>query len=278
MTAGIDPLEHALRVVLERASSRPEIGLVLGSGWGSFAASLNDATRIAYSEIPGFPEPGVAGHVGQLVLGRIGRAPVAVLQGRFHYYEGHSLATTTLPVRLLARLGVRRLILTAAVGGIRPDLQPGDFVCLTDHLNLLGHNPLRGPHEDPLGPRFPDMSQVYDPRLRSLATEAAAHLGIPLLTGVYAAMPGPSYETPAEIRMLRTLGADVVGMSVVPEAIVARQMGVEVLGLALVSNAAAGVSAQPIDHAEVLAAGRAAAGRIDALLRAIVESLEGPNP
>ena len=272
----MDPLatrDAAVAAIREKSPAQTEIGLVLGSGWGAFADAVSPATRIPYSAIPGFPEPRVAGHAGQLVLGRVGPADLAILQGRFHYYEGHDPATTTQPIRVLAALGVRRLILTAAVGGIRPDLRPGHFVCLTDHLNLLGVNPLRGPHDHRLGPRFPDMSQVYDPRLRALAAQAADELGITLQSGVYAAMPGPSYETPAEIRMLRILGADVVGMSVVPEAIVARQLGLEVLGLALVSNAAAGVTERPIDHADVLAAGQAAGEKMTALLNAIVGAL-----
>ncbi len=266
-------VDEAVRAILARGRPAPLVGLVLGSGWGEFADSVENAAAIPYPEIPGFPSPAVPGHAGRLILGQIDHTPVAVLQGRFHFYEGHDLTTTTLPVRVLARLGVQKLILTAATGGIRSDLQPGDFLCISDHLNLMGANPLRGPHCEELGARFPDMSQVYSPHLRKMALQAAERLGLIMSEGVYAALPGPSYETPAEIRMLRTLGADVVGMSTVPEAIVARQMGLEVLGLALVSNAAAGVTDQPIDHAEVLAAGNAAAGRMNGLLNLIVKNM-----
>ena len=247
--------------------------MVLGSGWGEFANDLENAQAIPYTQIPGFPVPSVAGHAGNLVLGQVGSTQVAVLQGRFHYYEGHELALTTLPIRVLKQLGVRTIILTAATGGIRTDLRPGDLVCISDHLNLMGVNPLRGPHGQELGARFPDMSQVYSPTLRELAIRSANRLAITMQQGIYAALPGPSYETPAEIRMLRTLGADVVGMSTVPEAIVARQEGLEVLGLALVTNAAAGVTDQKIDHADVLAAGNSAASRLKELLATIIKGL-----
>jgi purine-nucleoside phosphorylase len=199
------------------------------------------------------------------------------LQGRFHYYEGHDLDAVTFPVRMLRRLGVGTLILTAAAGGVGAGLKPGDLVCLSDHLNLIGHNPLRGPNDDRLGVRFPDMSEVYSSRLRVLADEEARGLGMALKSGVYACMPGPSYETPAEIRMLRTLGADVVGMSTVPEAIVARHSGMEVLAFALVSNAAAGVVATPIHHDEVLRAGREAAPRLGALIEGVIRRLIREN-
>ena len=211
---------------------------------------------IPYGQIPYFPRPSVAGHGGHLVAGTLSGAGVLILQGRFHYYEGHDLDAVTFPVRVLQRLGVRTLILTAATGGITPDLRPGDLVCLADHLNLIGLNPLRGPNDDRLGTRFPDMTEVYSARLRALALEEAERLGVAPTLGVYACLPGPSYETPAEIRMLRTLGADVVGMSTVPEAIVARHAGMDVLAFALVTNAAAGVTGAPITHDEVLAAGR----------------------
>jgi purine-nucleoside phosphorylase len=198
---------------------------------------------------------------------------VLILQGRVHYYEGHDLDAVTFPVRVLQCLGVRTLILTAATGGIRPDLRPGALVCLADHLNLIGLNPLRGPNDDRLGTRFPDMTEVYSARLRALALEEAERLGVSLTLGVYASMPGPSYETPAEIRMLRTLGADLVGMSTVPEAIVARHAGMDVLALALVSNAAAGVTGAPITHDEVLAAGRHATPLLAGLIEGVVKRL-----
>ena len=233
---------------------------------------------IPYAKIPHFPVPSVAGHAGNLVVGKLDGASVLMLQGRFHYYEGHPLQVVTFPVRVLQFLGVRTLILTAATGGIRSELRPGNLVCLSDHLNLLGTNPLRGPHDDRLGPRFPDMTEVYSKRLRSLARDEGKRLGINLIAGVYACLPGPSYETPAEIRMLQALGADVVGMSTVPEAIVARQAGIEVLAFALVTNAAAGVTGTPINHGEVLEAGKKATPLLGKLIRRVVLRLSGIEP
>jgi purine-nucleoside phosphorylase len=248
----------------------PKIAVVLGSGLGAFADCLQSRQSLSYANIPHFPPPTVAGHQGNLVIGTAEGVPVAVLQGRFHYYEGHELEMVTFPVRVLRALGVETLILTAATGGIRGDLRPGDIMVLSDHLNLLGTNPLRGPNDDRLGTRFPDMSAVYSPALRKLATEAAERLGFVTPTGVYASMPGPSYETPAEIRMLRTLGADVVGMSTVPEATVARHCGMQVLAFAVVSNWAAGISDMPITHQEVLEAGRQVEGRLASLLTRVL--------
>jgi purine-nucleoside phosphorylase len=217
---------------------------------------LTDTIAIPYREIPHFPSTTVAGHSGQVLLGNLSGYPTLMFQGRFHYYEGHNLETVTFPMRVLQQLKIPRLILTAATGGIRVDLRPGSVVVLTDHLNLIGQNPLRGLADPRLGTRFPDMTEVYSKRLREIALEEAARIDLELTPGVYACLPGPSYETPAEIRMLRALGADVVGMSTVPEAIVARHAGIEVLALALVSNAAAGVLGTPITHDEVLEAGR----------------------
>jgi purine-nucleoside phosphorylase len=216
----------------------------------------------------------VAGHRGALVVGTAESARVAVLQGRFHYYEGHDLESVTFPIRVLRALGVETLILTAATGGIRADLRPGDLLALSDHLNLIGVNPLRGPNDERLGVRFPDMTEVYSARLRSWAVEEAKSLGINMPTGVYACMPGPSYETPAEIRMLRTLGADVVGMSTVPEAIVARHSGMDVLALAIVSNWAAGIGATPITHQEVLEAGRQVEDKLASVLTRVLARIE----
>ena len=266
--------ESALAVA-ERVPVFPRIAVVLGSGMAGFADAMEDRDSIPYDLIPHFPRPTVEGHHGNLVIGRIGSVPVAALQGRFHSYEGHDLAAVTFPVRVLRAMGVETLILTAATGGIRADLRPGDLMALSDHLNLLGANPLRGPNDERLGPRFPDMGSVYAPRLRALAIEEAASLGLALTEGVYAALPGPSYETPAEVRMLRTLGADVVGMSTVPEAIVARHAGMEVLAFAIVANLAAGISEAPITHEEVLEAGRAVGPRLSALIAKVIGRLEG---
>ncbi|MBN9248665.1 MAG: purine-nucleoside phosphorylase [Hyphomicrobium sp.] len=201
-----------------------------------------------------------------------------LLQGRFHYYEGHDLRTVTFPVRVLQRLGVQTLILTAATGGVRPELRPGNLVCLSDHLNLIGTNPLRGPNDRRLGERFPDMTEVYSKKLRNSAKEEARRLGVQLVSAVYACLPGPSYETPAEIRMLRALGADVVGMSTAPEAIVARQAGMDVLGLALVTNAAAGVLPAPIRHEDVLEAGLKATPMLGKLIRRVILRVAGVAP
>jgi purine-nucleoside phosphorylase len=265
--------EEAAAAVRAALPTPPKVAVVLGSGLGPLAERLADRVVIPYATIPHFPAPTVEGHHGNLVAGSLGEARVIYLQGRFHFYEGHDLTTVTFPVRVLRRLGVGVLILTAATGGINQDYRPGDIVALADHLNLIGQNPLRGSNDDRIGPRFPDLTEVYARRLRALADEEASRLGIGLHSGVYACLPGPSYETPAEIRMLRTLGADVVGMSTVPEAIVARHSGMEVLAFALVSNAAAGVTGAPISHEEVLEAGRQAVPRLGGLIEAVVRRL-----
>ncbi len=266
-------IEEAAEAVLPALGEPARVAVVLGSGLGPLADRMRDRVVIPYATIPHFPVPTVAGHPGNLVAGTFGSGRVVMLQGRFHYYEGHELDVVAFPVRVLRRLGVETLILTAAAGGIGAGLVPGDLVCLSDHLNLIGHNPLRGPNDDRLGVRFPDMSEVYSSRLRMMADEEAKELGMALKPGVYACLPGPSYETPAEIRMLRVLGADVVGMSTVPEAIVARHAGMEVLAFALVSNAADGVVATPIHHDEVLEAGREAGPRLGALIEGVVGRL-----
>jgi len=266
---------EAAAVIRSSAPEIPTIAVVLGSGLGGLVDRLEAKVVLPYLSIPHVASPTVSGHAGNVVLGRLGSARLIALQGRSHHYEGHDLEALTFPVRVLQRLGVRTLILTASVGGIRAGLGPGDLVCLADHLNLIGSNPLRGRNDDRLGPRFPDMTEVYSRRLRGVAAEEAARLGIPLSEGVYACMPGPSYETPAEVRMLRTLGADVVGMSTAPEAIVARHAGMEVLAFALVANAAAGLGAAPIAHAEVLEAGKLAGDKLTDLIGAVVGRIAG---
>ncbi|HEY1532765.1 MAG TPA: purine-nucleoside phosphorylase [Polyangiaceae bacterium] len=247
----------AAAFVAERLQVPPRVGLVLGSGLGGFADELTDAARIPYAEIPEMPRPLVAGHVGNLCTGSVAGVPVACLQGRSHIYEGHTPARAVFGVRLLAQLGCRIILLSNAAGGIHPSFAPGDLMLITDHLNLMGDNPLRGPNFEG-GPRFPDLSQAYDADLQAAAREAARVAGVPLRQGVYAAMLGPSYETPAEIRMLRTLGADAVGMSTVPEVIALRQMGVRVGAMSCITNLAAGISKQPLDHSEVEATARLA--------------------
>lgn len=266
-------IQDASLAISEALGDFPKIAVVLGSGMGAFVDGMADSRTLPYAEIPFFPKPTVEGHHGNLVVGTVEGFAVAALQGRFHYYEGHDLETVTFPIRILKALGVETLILTAATGGIHPDLRPGDLLLVSDHLNLIGANPLRGPNDDQLGPRFPDMTEVYSSQLRTVANATASDLNIPLKQGVYACLPGPSYETPAEIRMLRTLGADVVGMSTVPEAIVARHCGMQVLALTIVSNAAAGISRSPITHEEVLAAGAKAGPRLSRLIRHIISRL-----
>lgn len=263
---------HALRDHLPGGTA-PKTAVVLGSGLGVLADRLADATTIPYDLIPHFPRVSVAGHLGNVLVGTLDGTPVLMLQGRFHYYEGHDLEAVTLPARVLRAAGVETLVLTAATGGINTHYRPGDLMMLSDHLNLIGGNPLRGPNDDRLGPRFPDMTAVYDPGLRDFVRNEAKRLGTPVHEGVYAALPGPSYETPAEIRMLRTLGADVVGMSTVPEAIVARHAGLRVLAFALVTNAAAGVTGAAITHDEVLVEGRRAGERLGALIAAVLPRL-----
>jgi purine-nucleoside phosphorylase len=264
-------------MLLAAAPYSPRVAVVLGSGLNELADRITEATTVPYDQIPHFPTTTVAGHEGKVLLGKLGGSPAIMFQGRFHYYEGHDLETVTFPVRVLSRLGVSTLILTAATGGIRVDLRAGNLVLLTDHLNLIGSNPLRGLNDPRLGTRFPDMTEVYSKRLRAIARDEGKRLGIELAQGVYACLPGPSYESPAEIKMLRTLGADVVGMSTVPEAIVARHAGIEVLAIALVSNAAAGVVGTPITHDEVLEAGRKAAPTLARLIERVVARLATPD-
>ena len=246
---------------------------MLGSGLGPFADRLREPFAVAYADIPHFPAAQVIGHAGRLVGGLAGGKRVLALSGRAHFYEGHDLRTVTFAVRVLSRLGIRTLILTNAAGGINTALREGGLLIIDDHINLMGANPLMGPHDDRLGPRFPDMSEVYSRRLRALADEAARAVGLAVHHGVYIAVHGPSYETPAEIRAFRTLGADAVGMSTVPEAIVARQMNMEVLGVSCITNMAAGVLPRPLDHDEVLAVTRRVRDDFIALLEAILERI-----
>ncbi len=268
--AQIQEAAHALRDHAQAELEPPRTAIVLGSGLSVLADRLTDATTLPYDLIPHFPRPSVAGHLGNVIFGRLAGVSVLALQGRSHYYEGHDLEAITFPVRVLQAFGVETLILTAAAGGINVSYRPGDLMLLADHLNLLGTNPLRGANDDRLGVRFPDMTEVYAGSLRKFARIEANGLGLTLHEGVYAALPGPSYETPAEIRMLRTLGADVVGMSTVPEAIVARHAGLRVLAFALITNAAAGVTGQAITHDEVLLEGRRAGERLGGLIAAVL--------
>jgi purine-nucleoside phosphorylase len=256
-----------------RSAPVADVGVVLGSGLGDFATTLADAVAIGYGEIPNWPVSAVIGHAGRLVIGTLAGRRVAALSGRAHYYEGHDLRTVTFATRVLGTLGVRTIILTNAAGGVNVSFDPGTLMLMDDHINLMGSNPLVGFNDERFGPRFPDMTEVYSKRLRNLATTVAAQLGLTLAHGVYAALHGPSYETPAEIRYLRTIGADAVGMSTVPEAIVARHMGMEVLGISCITNPAAGVLPQPLHHDEVMAVAHRVRADFGALLEGIIGQL-----
>jgi purine-nucleoside phosphorylase len=262
-----------------RVQIAPRVGIILGSGLGGFAAQVVDAITIPYAEIPHFPQSTVVGHSGKLVLGTIGGVPVAVMQGRVHAYEGYAMEQVTFPTRVLGLLGCRTLIVTNAAGGIRADIAQGSLVAISDHINLTGMNAALGPNEPRFacapgaGERFFDMSATYSPKLRRLAMDEAARQGIALSEGVYIAVLGPSYETPAEIRAFRTMGADLVGMSTVHEVIVARHMGIEVLGISLVTNAAAGVLNETIHHEEVMEIGRRVERQFTGLLMALVPQI-----
>ncbi len=268
-----DKVEEAAVAVRARISEVPRAAIVLGSGLGDFAGTLADGVSMPYADLPHWPASRVIGHEGRLVVGRVRGRTIAALAGRCHMYEGHDLRTVTFAVRALGVLGVKTLILTNAAGGVNTGFAQGALMVIDDHINLMGNNPLVGPNEDRFGPRFPDMTQVYSARLRGIADQAGYEIGCTLPHGIYAGLLGPSYETPAEIRYLRTIGADAVGMSTVPEGIVARHMGVEVLGISCITNMAAGVLPQPLDHAEVMETARRVRGRFIALLEEIVGRL-----
>ena len=265
-----DQVQRAAEFIRSKSKTLPAAAVVLGSGLGDFASSLERATSIGYDTIPNWPASSVIGHEGRLVIGDIAGRHIAALSGRAHFYEGHDLRTVTFGTRVLGALGINVLILTNAAGGINTGFHPGDFMVIDDHINLVGSSPLIGPNDERFGVRFPDMTNVYSTRLRRLADDTAAAQGLTLRHGVYAACHGPSYETPAEIRFLRTAGADAVGMSTVPEAIVARHMGLEVLGISCITNFAAGVLPQPLNHDEVIETARRARGQFVALLTGII--------
>lgn len=269
----VDRVTEASDWLRQRGCRNVDTAIVLGSGLGAFADALAEATSIEYVDIPHWPSSSVIGHAGKLVVGRSRSRRVLALSGRAHFYEGHDLRTVTFATRVVAQLGVKQLILTNAAGGINTTFERGALMVMDDHINLLGTNPLVGPNEDRFGPRFPDMTNVYSPRLRAIADDAAAAVRVPVVHGIYVAVHGPSYETPAEIRAFRTLGADAVGMSTVPEAIVARHMGVEVLGISCITNMAAGVLPQPLVHDEVLETTRRVRGQFITLLEGIIERL-----
>lgn len=251
----------------------PEVAVILGSGLGDFAEGLTEAVTVPYGQIPHWPAATVVGHAGKLVCGNVAGRPVLALSGRAHYYEGHPMPVVTFATRVLGQLGIRSLIITNAAGGINRRFSTGALMVIDDHINLMGVNPLAGANDQRFGPRFPDMSEIYSARLRGLTDEAAAAMGLAVEHGVYIAVSGPSYETPAEIRAFRTLGADAVGMSTAPEALVARHMGIEVLGISCITNPAAGVLAQPLVHDEVMETARRVRGGFIALLEGVIGRL-----
>ena len=265
--------EHTARTIRARWKEEARIALILGSGLGAFADDLQEQVAIPYTEIPGFARSTVAGHAGRLVLGKIEDVPIVAMQGRFHYYEGYAFDEVIFPIRVFSLMGVKALVLTNAAGGINVAFDQGALMVISDHLNLIGENPLRGANDDRFGPRFPDMSEVYARDFQEIAVDEAHAIGIELRRGIYAALSGPSYETPAEVRMLRTLGADAVGMSTVPEAIIARQMGIKVLGLSCITNLAAGVHDEPINHEDVMETGERVRETFKELLRRIIPRL-----
>lgn len=262
--------ESAAQFLFSKISARPKIALILGSGLGSFADELADAVHVPYTIIPHFPRSTAIGHAGQMVIGSVDAVPVAAMQGRVHLYEGYTAQQVAFPVHVFARMGIRALVITNAAGGINSEYDQGALVLIRDHINLQGQNPLVGPNDDRFGPRFPDMTRAYSKELRVLACAAANKLGKNLTEGVYAAMLGPSYETPAEIRYLRTIGADLVGMSTVPEVIAASHMGLQVLAISCVTNMAAGMLDKPLSAEEVFETTERVRGYFVALLRAVI--------
>jgi purine-nucleoside phosphorylase len=265
--------DEAAKFILTQTKLRPKIALVLGSGLGAFADEFSNAKKISYADIPHFPQSTAIGHAGKLVIGKVGETPVIGMQGRVHLYEGYSVHQVAFPIRVFARLGIQAVILTNAAGGILRELTQGRLVLISDHINLQGANPLTGPNDEKFGLRFPDMTTAYDKKFRAIAAAEAAKAGTTMPEGVYAALTGPSYETPAEIRYLRAIGADLVGMSTVPEVIAARHSGIRVLGISCVTNAAAGIIDQPLNHIEVLEVAERVKSEFIALLRAVIPKI-----
>ncbi|MEH7109090.1 MULTISPECIES: purine-nucleoside phosphorylase [Bacillaceae] len=269
----LDAILEARDFIMSKTDHKPTIGMILGSGLGSIADDIENPVRIPYSEIPHFAKSEAIGHANELVIGQLKGKTVAAMKGRFHYYEGYSLDDVTFPVRVMKALGIENLLITNACGAVNKSFSPGDLMLITDHLNLVGTNPLIGPNNDELGTRFPDLSQAYNPHLRSIAEKVAKEQNISLQQGVYAWWSGPTYETPAEIRMIRTLGADAVGMSTVPEVIVATHSGMKVLGISCLTNMASGILDQPLNHDEVIeVAGKVRAKFVD-LVKGVLEEI-----
>jgi purine-nucleoside phosphorylase len=270
--------EAAAKFILAKTKLRPRIGLVLGSGLGAFANEIAGAARIEYAKIPHFPRSTAIGHAGRMVIGKVADVPVAIMQGRVHFYEGYSAREVIFPMRVMARMGIRAVVVTNAAGGINRNFKQGCLVVLRDHINLQGTNPLIGPNDEHFGERFPDMTQVYWKPYQAAALQDGKRLGIEIAEGVYAGLTGPSYETPAEIRYLRTIGADLVGMSTVPEVIAAAHMGIRVLGISCVTNMAAGILDQPITTEEVMETGERVKADFVALLRAVIPRMSKDLP
>lgn len=263
-------IEKSIEYIKEKINNNVDIGIILGSGLGDFAETIEDKTIIEYADIPNFPQSTVSGHKGRLIFGKIGDKNVVAMQGRIHFYEGQGIDTTVYPTKILCELGIKKLIVTNACGGVDLSFKPGDLMLINDHINYSGQNPLIGPNDDTKGPRFLDMTYTYSKELRNLAKEEAKKLGLELREGVYMYFTGPTYETPAEIKMARVLGANAVGMSTVPEVIVARHRGVEVLGISCITNMAAGILDQPLDHKEVIEVSNMIKDNFEKLVRNII--------
>lgn len=266
-------MNKSIDYIKEKIKNQPEIGIVLGSGLGDFADAIEDKIEIPYTEIPGFPVSTVKGYDGKLIFGQINSKEVCVMKGRIHYYEGYDIKEVVYPIEVLAGLGIKTIILTNAAGGVNTDFEPADLMIITDHINLMGKNPLIGPNDEDLGPRFPDMTDLYNKELVEIAENSAKKLGIDIKEGVYMYFTGPSYETAAEVRMARILGADAVGMSTVPEAIIARHRGLKILGISTITNMSTGILDTPLDHTEVVEVGKEVAGKFKELLKEIIEEI-----
>lgn len=266
-------MNKSIDYIKGKIKNQPEIGIVLGSGLGDFADAIEDKIEIPYTEIPGFPVSTVKGHDGKLIFGKINSKEVCVMKGRIHYYEGYDIKEVVYPIEVLAGLGIKTLILTNAAGGVNTDFEPADLMIINDHINLMGKNPLIGPNDEDLGPRFPDMTDLYNKDLIEVAEKSAKKLGTDIKEGVYMYFTGPSYETAAEVRMARILGADAVGMSTVPEAIIARHRGLKILGISTITNMSTGILDTPLDHTEVVEVGQEVAGKFKELLKEIIEEI-----
>ena len=274
MIGMFEKLQETVAFVRQQTASRPTVGVILGSGLGQLVERMEDATAIDYCDVPHFPAPTVAGHAGRMVFGRIGSVDVVAMQGRFHYYEGHDMRTVAYPTAFMKQFGVRTLIVSNSAGGINREFSPGDLMLITDHINLFATNPLIGLNDECLGPRFPDMTEAYSPRLIGIADSAAGEMGLKFRRGVYAGLSGPCYETAAEIRYLERIGADAVGMSTVPEVIAARYLGLEVLGISCITNMATGIATVKHAHEEVVRIANEASERFCTVVAATIEKLE----